>query len=208
MLVSWNWLSEYVDLTMSHDELVERLSMTGLNHEGTDTVGGELMALLSRHCADCHADTAPLPQAPYFASANPAVAYAALRGKVNLAQPEDSRLVTRLEPDFHNCWSDCAENADEMRMENGRVRFLSNRAGGVLGGISTGQDLVVRFAVKPTSSILTPRRSVDSDGEETEIVTKGRHDPCVGIRATPIVEAMMAIVLMDHALRHRAQVGF
>ena len=99
------------------------------------------------------------------------------------------------------------ENADEMRKEGNRIVFGSNKAGGVLGGISTGQDVVVRFAVKPTSSILTPRRTVDRHGQETEIVTKGRHDPCVGIRAVPVGEAMMAIVLADHLLRHRAQCG-
>ncbi len=100
------------------------------------------------------------------------------------------------------------DNADEMRMGNdGRPRFLSNNAGGVLGGISTGQPVVVRFAVKPTSSILNPRRSVTRYGEETEVVTKGRHDPCVGIRAVPIGEAMMACVIADHYLRHRGQVG-
>jgi chorismate synthase len=100
------------------------------------------------------------------------------------------------------------ENADEMRMGNdGRPRFLSNQAGGILGGISTGQPVVARFAVKPTSSILTPRRTVDRYGNETEISTKGRHDPCVGIRAVPIGEAMMACVIADHFLRHRAQVG-
>ena len=100
------------------------------------------------------------------------------------------------------------ENADEMRMGNdGRPRFLSNQAGGILGGISTGQPVVVRFAVKPTSSILTPRRTVDRYGHETEISTKGRHDPCVGIRAVPIGEAMVACVIADHVLRHRAQVG-
>jgi chorismate synthase len=87
------------------------------------------------------------------------------------------------------------------------VKFLSNRAGGVLGGISTGQDLVVRFAVKPTSSILSPRKTVTRSGENTEISTKGRHDPCVGIRAVPVGEAMTAIVLADHLLRHRAQCG-
>ena len=96
------------------------------------------------------------------------------------------------------------DNADEMRAGNEGPRFLSNHAGGVLGGISTGQDIVVRFAVKPTSSILTPRRTIDIDGQDTEIVTKGRHDPCVGIRAVPIGEAMMAIVLADHLLRQRA----
>jgi chorismate synthase len=97
-------------------------------------------------------------------------------------------------------------NADEMRMEpDGRVRFGSNHAGGILGGISTGQPIVARFVVKPTSSILTPRLSVDRAGEEVEVVTKGRHDPCVGIRAVPVGEAMLACVLADHLLRHRAQ---
>ena len=99
------------------------------------------------------------------------------------------------------------ENADEIRMQDGKPHFLSNNAGGILGGISTGQDIIVRFAVKPTSSILTPRRTVTTDGEETEVSTKGRHDPCVGIRAVPVGEAMMAIVLADHFLRHRGQVG-
>ena len=99
------------------------------------------------------------------------------------------------------------ENADEMRQEGNRVVFTSNKAGGVLGGISSGQDVVVRFAVKPTSSILSPRQTVDRRGRETEIVTKGRHDPCVGIRAVPVGEAMMAVVLADHLLRHRAQCG-
>jgi chorismate synthase len=100
------------------------------------------------------------------------------------------------------------ENADEMRMGNdGRPRFLSNHAGGILGGISTGQVVVARFAVKPTSSILTPRQTVDRYGNETEVVTKGRHDPCVGIRAVPIGEAMVACVIADHYLRHRGQVG-
>jgi chorismate synthase len=99
------------------------------------------------------------------------------------------------------------ENADEMRMGNDGVRFTSNHAGGILGGISTGQDVVVRFAVKPTSSILQPRKTVNIQGEETEIVTKGRHDPCVGIRAVPVGEAMAALVLADHLLLHRAQCG-
>ena len=99
------------------------------------------------------------------------------------------------------------ENTDEIRMEKGKPKFLSNNAGGILGGISTGQPVVARFAVKPTSSILNPRRTVDRFGRETEIVTKGRHDPCVGIRAVPIGEAMLACVLADHYLRHRAQVG-
>ena len=99
-------------------------------------------------------------------------------------------------------------NADEMRMGNdGRPLFLSNHAGGILGGIATGQPIVVRFAVKPTSSILKARRTIDRHGAETEIVTKGRHDPCVGIRAVPVGEAMMALVLADHMLRHRAQVA-
>ena len=100
------------------------------------------------------------------------------------------------------------ENADEMRMGNdGKPLFLSNNAGGVLGGISTGQPIVARFAVKPTSSILTPRRTIDKAGHEAEILTKGRHDPCVGIRAVPVGEAMVACVLADQFLRHRAQVG-
>ena len=97
------------------------------------------------------------------------------------------------------------ENADEMRMgKGGKVAFQSNAAGGVLGGISSGQDVVLRFAVKPTSSILTPRRTVTKDGKDTEIQTKGRHDPCVGIRAVPVGEAMMACVLADHLLQARA----
>jgi chorismate synthase len=100
------------------------------------------------------------------------------------------------------------ENADEMRMgDSGKAVFLSNNAGGILGGISTGQTIVARFAVKPTSSILTPRRTIDRSGGETDIITKGRHDPCVGIRAVPVGEAMMACVLADHFLRHRGQVG-
>ena len=99
------------------------------------------------------------------------------------------------------------DNADEMRMgEDGPV-FLSNQAGGVLGGISTGQTVVARLAFKPTSSILTPRRSVDRAGSEIEVSTKGRHDPCVGIRGAPVAEAMMACVLADAYLRHRAQTG-
>ncbi len=99
------------------------------------------------------------------------------------------------------------ENADEMRSADGGATFLSNNAGGILGGISSGQDVVCRFAVKPTSSILTPRRTVDAGGNDTDISTKGRHDPCVGIRAVPIGEAMMACVLADHLLRHRGQCG-
>ncbi|MBU8875185.1 chorismate synthase [Reyranella sp. MMS21-HV4-11] len=99
------------------------------------------------------------------------------------------------------------DNADEMRMRDGAPAFLSNHAGGILGGISTGQDIVCRLAVKPTSSILTPVRSVDRNGRDIELRTKGRHDPCVGIRGTPVAEAMMACVLADHLLRHRAQCG-
>ncbi len=100
------------------------------------------------------------------------------------------------------------ENADEMRLANdGTPKFLSNNAGGILGGISTGAPVVARFAVKPTSSILTPRHTVDRYGAETEVSTKGRHDPCVGIRAVPIGEAMLACVLADQFLRHRGQVG-
>jgi chorismate synthase len=96
-------------------------------------------------------------------------------------------------------------NADEMRMQDGVVEFASNHAGGILGGIATGQPIVARFAVKPTSSILTPRQTVDRAGQDIEITTKGRHDPCVGIRAVPVGEAMLACVLADHLLRHRAQ---
>jgi chorismate synthase len=99
------------------------------------------------------------------------------------------------------------DNADEIRIGNdGQPRFLSNHAGGILGGISTGQPVVARFAVKPTSSILTPRRTIDRHGNETDIRTTGRHDPCVGIRAVPVGEAMLALVLADHHLRHRAQI--
>ncbi len=97
------------------------------------------------------------------------------------------------------------DNADEMRMAEGQPHFVSNHAGGILGGISTGQPVVARFAVKPTSSILTSRQTIDRHGQETDILTKGRHDPCVGIRAVPVGEAMMALVLADHMLRHRGQ---
>jgi chorismate synthase len=100
------------------------------------------------------------------------------------------------------------ENADEIRVGNdGQPVFSSNHAGGILGGISTGQAIVARFAVKPTSSILSPRKTIDRFGAETEITTKGRHDPCVGIRAVPVGEAMVACVLADQFLRHRAQIG-
>jgi chorismate synthase len=95
------------------------------------------------------------------------------------------------------------EHSDEMTPQG----FLSNNAGGILGGISTGQEVVVRFAVKPTSSILSPRQTVDRSGADTDIMTKGRHDPCVGIRAVPVGEAMMALVLADHLLLDRGQTG-
>ena len=100
-----------------------------------------------------------------------------------------------------------AESADEMLPGNDGPNFSANHNGGVLGGISSGQDIVVRFVVKATSSILTPRNTVNTSGKATEVVTKGRHDPCVGIRAVPVGEAMMACVLTDHMLRHRAQTG-
>jgi chorismate synthase len=100
------------------------------------------------------------------------------------------------------------ENADEIRIgTDGRPEFLSNHAGGILGGISTGQPITARFAVKPTSSILTPKRSIDAAGQEVDVMTKGRHDPCVGIRAVPIGEAMVACAIADHYLRHRGQTG-
>ena len=99
------------------------------------------------------------------------------------------------------------ENADEMRAGNAGPTFKSNHAGGILGGISNGDPIVVRFAVKPTSSIITPRESVTTSNENTEVVTKGRHDPCVGIRAVPIGEAMVACAVADHYLRDRGQTG-
>ncbi|WP_299084989.1 chorismate synthase [uncultured Ruegeria sp.] len=98
-------------------------------------------------------------------------------------------------------------NADEIFMGQDGPQYSSNHSGGILGGISTGQDVVVRFAVKPTSSILTTRKTITKSGEETEIITKGRHDPCVGIRAVPVGEAMMACVILDHLLLHRGQIG-
>ncbi len=97
------------------------------------------------------------------------------------------------------------ENADEMRMLDGRPSFLSNNAGGILGGISTGQDIIARFVVKPTSSIITPRQTITTSGENAEVSTKGRHDPCVGIRGVPVGEAMIACVLADHLLLHKTQ---
>jgi len=99
------------------------------------------------------------------------------------------------------------ENADEITMGPNGPEYSSNHAGGILGGISTGQDIVARFAVKPTSSILSPRKTITMSGEETEIITKGRHDPCVGIRAVPVGEAMVACVILDHMLLHRGQIG-
>lgn len=100
------------------------------------------------------------------------------------------------------------ENADEMRIDkDGKPQFLNNHAGGILGGISNGQPIIARFAVKPTSSILTPTKSIDKKGKEVDVVTKGRHDPCVGIRAVPVGEAMMACALADHFLLHRGQTG-
>ncbi|HXP96420.1 MAG TPA: chorismate synthase [Telmatospirillum sp.] len=99
------------------------------------------------------------------------------------------------------------QNADEMRMQNGAATFLTNHAGGILGGISTGQTIVARMAIKPTSSILTPKLSVDRQGNDVEVSTKGRHDPCVAIRGVPVAEAMLAVTLIDHLLRHRAQCG-
>ena len=102
---------------------------------------------------------------------------------------------------------DGRQAGDEMRMGPDGPEFLSNHAGGILGGISSGQPIVVRMAIKPTSSILTPRRSLDKDGAEVEVRTVGRHDPCVGIRAVPVAEAMMAASLLDQLMRHHAQCG-
>jgi chorismate synthase len=99
------------------------------------------------------------------------------------------------------------EHNDEMRMQDGAVAFLSNNAGGILGGISSGQDIVARLAIKPTSSVSTPQRAVNIHGEDTQVVTTGRHDPCVAIRGVPVAEAMLACVLADHLLRHKAQCG-
>ncbi|WP_026941640.1 chorismate synthase [Hellea balneolensis] len=99
------------------------------------------------------------------------------------------------------------DNADEIRMEGGNPLFLSNHSGGILGGISNGDEIVARLAIKPTSSMLTPVQSIDADGNEIHVRTKGRHDPCVGIRGVPVAEAMLACVLADHKLRHRGQVG-
>ncbi|MGB0755087.1 MAG: chorismate synthase [Candidatus Puniceispirillaceae bacterium] len=102
---------------------------------------------------------------------------------------------------------DGAQAGDEMHMADGKVEFSSNHAGGILGGISSGQPVTARIAIKPTSSILTPRKSVDEAGNNVDVITKGRHDPCVGIRAVPVAEAMMACVLLDQLMRHHAQTG-
>jgi chorismate synthase len=98
-------------------------------------------------------------------------------------------------------------NSDEIRSKSGKAKFLSNNAGGILGGISTGQEIVASFAVKPTSSILNTRDTIDTNGRNTKISVRGRHDPCVGIRAVPIGEAMLACILLDHLMMHRAQCG-
>jgi len=102
---------------------------------------------------------------------------------------------------------DGREAGDEMRINDGAVEFSSNHAGGILGGISSGQPVTARIAIKPTSSILTPRKSIDEAGKNVDVITKGRHDPCVGIRAVPVAEAMMACVLLDQLMRHHAQTG-
>ena len=99
------------------------------------------------------------------------------------------------------------ENSDEMRMKSGKLKFKSNNAGGILGGISSGQDIIASFSVKPTSSILSSRETIDKKGKNSNISVKGRHDPCVGIRAVPIGEAMLTCVLLDHFLMNRAQCG-
>ena len=99
------------------------------------------------------------------------------------------------------------ENADEIFLDEGQIKYSSNNSGGVLGGISTGQDLIIRFAVKPTSSILNPKKTITKDGKEVDLITKGRHDPCVGIRAVPVGEAMMACTILDHFLLHRGNIG-
>ena len=103
---------------------------------------------------------------------------------------------------FNSVYESGVTNVDEMRIKNNKPIFLSNNNGGILGGISTGQDIIVRFCVKPTSSILTKRKTIDINYNEKEISTKGRHDPCVGIRAVPVGEAMMATTLADHCLRY------
>ena len=103
-------------------------------------------------------------------------------------------------------WSG-VQNADEIRMKDGQPDFQSNNAGGILGGISNGDVITARIAIKPTSSILTKVQSIDAKGNEIDVRTKGRHDPCVGIRGVPVAEAMMAVILADHKLRHRGQMG-
>ena len=108
---------------------------------------------------------------------------------------------------FNSAGLSGTQNADELRMNNGKPHFLSNNSGGILGGISNGDDIIVRIAIKPTSSILKTVQSINSDGQEIDLKTKGRHDPCVGIRGVPVAEAMLACVLADHKLRHRGQIG-
>jgi chorismate synthase len=108
---------------------------------------------------------------------------------------------------MHAAFLSGEENSDEMRKNSGKIKFKTNHAGGILGGISSGQDIIASFAVKPTSSILTSRDTIDKKGKNTKISVKGRHDPCVGIRAVPIGEAMINCVLLDHLLMHRAQCG-
>ncbi len=103
-------------------------------------------------------------------------------------------------------WSG-VQNADEIRMKDGKADFQSNHAGGILGGISNGDTISVGLAIKPTSSMLTSVQSIDSKGNEIDVRTKGRHDPCVGIRGVPVAEAMLAVILADHKLRHRGQMG-
>ena len=143
----------------------------------------------------------------YSALVSIAVLAATLLGVMSGVDPRDSTSVPQPVPDYAAALTG-EDNADEMRITgNGQIAFLSNHAGGVLGGISTGQTIVARMALKPTSSILTPRRSVNTAGEEVDVRTTGRHDPCVGIRAVPVAEAMIACALADAKLRHRAQVG-
>ncbi|MDC0881031.1 chorismate synthase, partial [Hellea sp.] len=108
---------------------------------------------------------------------------------------------------FNSAGWNGTQNADELRMNKGKPHFLSNNSGGILGGISNGDDIIVRIAIKPTSSILKTVQSINSDGQEIDLKTKGRHDPCVGIRGVPVAEAMLACVLADHKLRHRGQIG-
>jgi chorismate synthase len=150
---------------------------------------------------ECRADNVPAGWgAPVYAKLDAELAAAAMSvNAVKGVEIGDGFAAARLKGE---------ENADAMRPgDAGRPEFLSNHAGGIAGGISTGQPILLRVAFKPTSSILTPVETVTASGEATEIVTKGRHDPCVGIRGAPVVAAMMALVLADHKLLHRAQCG-